>query len=244
MWGIAARDPAPTTGPHRSGPSARVPRTGPSRGRPAGRSGSARPFPALMMRWPGRGGQGESAQRARRSEARHPNHWAFLMIMYSAVLRVGEVVRLRPEDLDIDRGLLRVRSGKGRKDRYTLLSLRAAAAVRVYADAFPTGKWLFPGARPGRHYTTRSAQRIVKRCARCRHRKARHGPHAPAQLRDPPHSGRNQPPFHPGAARSSESPDHPDLHARRPNHPRTDSMTQLEATLRRDLKEKAEMVSR
>ena len=88
------------------------------------------------------------------------------MIMYSAVLRVGEVVRLRPEDLDIDRGLLRVRSGKGRKDRYTLLSLRAAAAVRVYADAFPTGKWLFPGARPGRHYTTRSAQRIVKRCAR------------------------------------------------------------------------------
>lgn len=99
-------------------------------------------------------------------QARHPKHRAILMLLYSAGLRVGEVVRLRPEDLDTDRGMVRVRQGKGRKDRYTLLSERALEAVRIYRDAFPVGKWLFPGQREGRHYHPRSVQRVVKRCAR------------------------------------------------------------------------------
>lgn len=76
--------------------------------------------------------------------------------------RPKEVVRLRPEDLDVSRGLLHVRRGKGRKDRYTLLSQRALDAVRIYREAFPGGKWLFPGEQPDRHYTVRSAQRVVK----------------------------------------------------------------------------------
>ena len=99
------------------------------------------------------------------SQARHPKHRALLMLLYSAGLRVGEVVRLRPEDLDGDRGMLRVRRGKGAKDRYTLLSARALDAVRVYCEAFPPGPWLFPGPRRGRHYSIRSVQRVVKSCA-------------------------------------------------------------------------------
>jgi site-specific recombinase XerD len=91
-----------------------------------------------------------------------PKHRALLMIMYSAGLRVGEVVRLRIEDLDTERKLIRVRGGKGRKDRYTLLSDRALDAVRVYiADYGPT-TWLFPGERPNRPITSRTAQRIVE----------------------------------------------------------------------------------
>jgi len=96
---------------------------------------------------------------------RHPKHRALVLLMYSAGLRVSEVVRLRPEDLDTDRGLIRVRRGKGAKDRYTLLAARAVDAVRIYRDAFPGGTWLFPGDRPGHHYTTRSVQRIVTRAA-------------------------------------------------------------------------------
>ncbi|MCL6591899.1 MAG: tyrosine-type recombinase/integrase [Firmicutes bacterium] len=42
------------------------------------------------------------------------------MLVYSAGLRVSEVVSLRPEDLDEERGLIRVRGGKGRKDRCTV----------------------------------------------------------------------------------------------------------------------------
>lgn len=44
----------------------------------------------------------------------NPKHRAILMLAYGAGLRVGEVVRLRPEDLDEARGMLRVRQAKGR----------------------------------------------------------------------------------------------------------------------------------
>jgi site-specific recombinase XerD len=92
-------------------------------------------------------------------------HRALLMVMYSAGLRVGEVIRLRPADLDVSRGLVRVRRGKGGKDRYTLLANRAMDAIRIYMDACPPSDWLFPGSRPGRHLTARSVQRVVKRAA-------------------------------------------------------------------------------
>lgn len=92
----------------------------------------------------------------------NPKHRALLMIMYSAGLRVGEVVRLRIEDLDAERKLIRVRAGKGRKDRYTLLSDRALEAVHTYiADYGPT-TWLFPGERPNRPIASRTAQKIVE----------------------------------------------------------------------------------
>jgi len=99
------------------------------------------------------------------SQARSLKHRALLMLLYSAGLRVGEVVRLRPTDLDRGRGLIRVRQGKGRRDRYTLFATRAAEAVEIYRSAFPTSDWLFPGTRPGRHLGTRSAQRVVTRAA-------------------------------------------------------------------------------
>jgi integrase/recombinase XerD len=99
------------------------------------------------------------------SRSRNPKHRALLMLLYSAGLRVGEVVRLRPSDLDVERGLLRVRRGKGNKDRYTLLAKRAVDAVRIYLDAYPTDLWLFPGTTPERHLTARSVQRVVKRAA-------------------------------------------------------------------------------
>lgn len=100
------------------------------------------------------------------ARSRNPKHRAILVLLYSAGLRVGEVVRLRPSDLDWDRGLVRVRGGKGDKDRYTLLAKRAMEALRVYRDAYPSDPWLFPGGKPDRHLTTRSVQRVVKRAAR------------------------------------------------------------------------------
>ena len=99
------------------------------------------------------------------AKTRNLKHRALLMLVYSAGLRVGEVVRLRPADLDVDRGLLRVRRGKGGKDRRTLLAARAVEALRLYRSAFPCDRWLFPGAKPERHLTTRSVQRVVKRAA-------------------------------------------------------------------------------
>jgi site-specific recombinase XerD len=75
------------------------------------------------------------------AQARGLKHRALLMLLYSAGLRVGEVVRLRPTDLDADRGLILVRQGKGRRDRYTLLARKAAEAASIYLSAFPTERW-------------------------------------------------------------------------------------------------------
>ncbi len=93
-------------------------------------------------------------------------HRALLMLVYSAGLRVGEVVRLRPDDLDTGRGLLHVRQGKGRKDRYVMLSAVAVEAVEEYVRFFEPTRWLFPGARPRRHLHERSVQHLFARACR------------------------------------------------------------------------------
>ena len=98
----------------------------------------------------------------------NPKHRALLMLIYSAGLRVGEAVRLRREDLDLDRGLVHVRGGKNRKDRFTLLSDVAVRAVRTWQQAQPPGatRFLFTGARPDRPLAARSVQRVIARARR------------------------------------------------------------------------------
>jgi site-specific recombinase XerD len=90
-------------------------------------------------------------------------HRALLMIAYSAGLRVGEVVQLRVVDIDEGRRQIHVRSGKGQKDRYTLLSEVALETLRVYMRAYRPREWLFPGANAGKPLTARSAQHIFER---------------------------------------------------------------------------------
>jgi len=90
-------------------------------------------------------------------------HRAILMVIYSAGLRVGEAVRLKVADIDSDRGMIFVRGGKGRKDRYTLLSDTALQTLRAYWKKYRPKKWLFPGARPGRHITARTIQKVFER---------------------------------------------------------------------------------
>ena len=73
-------------------------------------------------------------------------HQTLLVLRCSAGLRVGEVVHLRVEDLDEARGMIRIRGGKGRKDRYTLFSTVAKAMVGAYCREYQPRRWLFPGA--------------------------------------------------------------------------------------------------
>ncbi|HUS88368.1 MAG TPA: site-specific tyrosine recombinase/integron integrase [Desulfosporosinus sp.] len=87
-------------------------------------------------------------------------HRAILMLTYSAGLRVSEVVSLKVMDIDSKRMLIHVRQGKGRKDRYTILSENALDALRIYAKEYHPSEWLFPGDLMGRHLTERSAQKV------------------------------------------------------------------------------------
>ena len=89
-------------------------------------------------------------------------HKAILYLVYSSGLRVGEVVRLRIGDLDPERMLLRVEQGKGRKDRYTLLSPVALAAVNKYIAREEPEDWLFPGGSEGSFLTERSVQNVFR----------------------------------------------------------------------------------
>jgi site-specific recombinase XerD len=93
-------------------------------------------------------------------------HKALLMTAYSAGLRVGEVVRLKISDLDPHRQQLRVRSGKGKKDRYTLLSEVLLETLRAYVRAYQPQEWLFPGQNPQEHLHIRSAQNIFAKAKR------------------------------------------------------------------------------
>ena len=75
------------------------------------------------------------------------------------------MIRLQVTDIESDRGMIRVRQGKGRKDRYVMLSRVTLEALRDYARVKRPDKWLFTGARRDRRYNARSLQRVVKKAA-------------------------------------------------------------------------------
>jgi len=74
-----------------------------------------------------------------------PKYKAALSAAYGAGLRVSEVVALKVSDIDSERMLLRIEQGKGRKDRFAMLSPVLLELLRDwYRIARPT-VWLFPG---------------------------------------------------------------------------------------------------
>ena len=62
----------------------------------------------------------------------NPKHKTILYVIYSAGLRVSEVVKLKMDDIDSNRMLIRVIQGKGRKDRYTILSNSCLKQIKKY----------------------------------------------------------------------------------------------------------------
>lgn len=89
-------------------------------------------------------------------------HKTILYLTYSAGLRVGEVVRLRYNDLDIERQTIIVRQGKGQKDRRTILSHLAWEIVQKYIAQYKPDRWLFSGQSSDRHLTERSVQKVFE----------------------------------------------------------------------------------
>jgi len=90
-------------------------------------------------------------------------HRVLLKTIYSAGLRVGEAIRLKPEHIESDpsRMVIRVEQGKGRKDRYTLLSEHLLHELRAYWLEYSPKYWLFPGQKPGTHITNVSVSQVL-----------------------------------------------------------------------------------
>lgn len=74
-------------------------------------------------------------------------HRVFLKTVYSAGLRLSEVTHLRPKHIESDpsRMMIRIEQGKGKKDRYTVLSRKLLPELREYWRKYQPGQWLFPG---------------------------------------------------------------------------------------------------
>jgi site-specific recombinase XerD len=88
-------------------------------------------------------------------------HRAMLGLIYSAGLRCGELLNLQAGDVELERQQIRIRAGKGGKDRITLLSTRAVALLKQYLEKCQPTKYLFEGQWGG-PYTNSSLGKVMR----------------------------------------------------------------------------------
>ncbi|MCB1185372.1 tyrosine-type recombinase/integrase, partial [bacterium] len=81
------------------------------------------------------------------------------------VFRFSEIAHLKVSDIDSARMLIRIEQGKGRKDRYVMLSPDLLALLRQWWRAKRPKGWLFPGQRPGQPITPRQLNRACAKAA-------------------------------------------------------------------------------
>ncbi len=97
---------------------------------------------------------------------RGPKYRAVLMAMYAGGLRISEACRLRPEDIDSRRRVIRIR-GKGEKERCTLLSERLLDHLRDYwRHVRPHEGWLFPGRTKQGHAAKETVRNVFHKAVR------------------------------------------------------------------------------
>ncbi len=96
---------------------------------------------------------------------RNLKHRTMIALTYASGLRVGEIVALQVEDLDVERGMIHIRQAKGKKDRYTILPLSLVGMLKEYVEMYriPSSGWLFPGVVPKNHLAVRSIQHVLEK---------------------------------------------------------------------------------
>lgn len=107
-------------------------------------------------------------------------HRVILTVCYAAGLRISEAVHLTPAAIDSQRMTIRVEQGKGRKDRYVMLSPKLLDILRDYYRRVRPKEWLFPGDLPGQPIT---ASAVEDACRTVRYRADLVKPVTPHALR-------------------------------------------------------------
>lgn len=98
----------------------------------------------------------------------HPEnlkHRAILWTIYSAGLRISEVINLRVEDIRSKEGFIFIKDSKGKKDRKTVLSVHLLELLRRYYLRYRPSYWLFEGQTGGR-YSVTSVRKIFRKAVK------------------------------------------------------------------------------
>ena len=94
---------------------------------------------------------------------------AYMSLGYGSGLRVSEVSKLRVCDIDSDGMRVFVKGGKGKKDRYTILSKRSLQCLRDYWRMYRPSSadgWLFPSSNPSGHITVPGIEKAFRTARR------------------------------------------------------------------------------
>ena len=78
-------------------------------------------------------------------------HRCILVMLYSCGLRISELINLKIEDIDFDRKQLKVRKGKGKKDRVVSLSTKIYGLMNDYLNSYTPKVFMFNGQNGGRY---------------------------------------------------------------------------------------------
>lgn len=95
-------------------------------------------------------------------------HFAFFLNLYGSGLRISEMLALKTDDIDAKRMLLRVRCGKGAKERYAPLTQAGLEAFRFYWKVYrPTNPYhnMFPDFTKTRTQSSSSVASMCKKLA-------------------------------------------------------------------------------
>ncbi len=89
-------------------------------------------------------------------------HKTMLLIIYSGGLRLGELLNLKPGDINSEAMKIHIRQGKGKKDRYVMLSENTLNLLKKYYLEYKPEDYLFEGQNGGQ-YSPKSVQTVFKR---------------------------------------------------------------------------------
>ncbi len=94
------------------------------------------------------------------STPRNAKHRLILMLAYGCGLRLGEIRKLKPIDIDFDRKVVRVRKGKGKKDRIIMLDHAIAPFVAAWLATGCGTTYLFEGYQSGKAISKRTIEKV------------------------------------------------------------------------------------
>jgi integrase/recombinase XerD len=95
--------------------------------------------------------------------AANEKHRLILSLAYGCDIRVPELMNLKLQDLDFDRGILHVHKGKEGKARVVMIPTSMAAQIKEYQNRFVPVTYLFESARAGKPLAKRTFQAIFEK---------------------------------------------------------------------------------